>query len=82
MCTVYLYTVHETVHIFIGIQANTGFDHENVHIFLTIQANTGKYELPDKCIYACIGIDVTCNTRHTGTYELLIEFNIYSYKLI
>ena len=66
-------TIHETVHIFIEIQANTGTDYEKVHIFLTIQANTGKYELPDECISACMCIYVTCNTRHTGTYELLIE---------
>ena len=75
-------TIHEAVHIFLWIQANTGTDYEKVHIFLTIQAHTGKYELPEKCIYACICIYVTCNTRHTGTYELLIEFNIYSYKHI
>ena len=75
-------TIHEAVHIILWIQANTGTDYEKVHIFLTIQAHTGKYELPEKCIYACICMYVTCNTRHTGTYELLIEFNIYSYKRI
>ena len=31
----------ENVHIYHGIQANTGLDHEKVHIYLNIQANTG-----------------------------------------
>jgi hypothetical protein len=65
-------TDHESVHIFVRIQANTGSDHENLHIFLTIQANTGQYELPNQFIYACMS---RAYTRHTNTCELLIEGN-------